>query len=207
MLIIWGFRTFFRTIAEGDFFCPKCGGDRGFKRREARRWFTVFFIPLIPLQKQGVVVRCATCGMNYNEAVLNRPTTAAFSARLQDAARGIVVQVLRAGLITSPAARGTAITCVRQIGGAPTYDDAALTADLDVVPADLGQLLASVSEQLADQGRESLLSAALAVARADGSLPPVRQRVVDTIGRQLGMTAAHVAGVIATSAQRSAHEG
>lgn len=206
MLLIWGFRTIFRTIAEGDFFCPKCGGDRRFQRREARRWFTLFFIPLIPLQKRGEVVRCATCHTNFNESVLARPTTAVFGARLQDAARGIVVQVLRSGLITSADARAVAVAQVRR-AGVPEYDDAALTADIDTVPSDLSTLLGSVAEQLAEQGRESLLTSAVIVALADGQMTGARQSVVEAVGRQLGMTAAHVTGVVATVSQRSTREG
>jgi hypothetical protein len=206
MLLIWGFRTIFRTIAEGDFFCPTCGGDRTFQRREARRWFTLFFIPLIPMQKRGEVIRCTTCGTNFNESVLSRPTSAVFGARLQDAARGVVVQVLRSGLITSADARAVAIAQVLR-AGVQGYDDAALTADLDTVPSDLSTLLGSVSEQLAEQGRESLLTAAVTVALAEGPLPAARQQVVETIGRQLGMTAAHVAGVVAVVSQRSTREG
>jgi len=46
LLIILGLRVFYRTIAQGTFHCRRCGGDRPYRHRAGRRWFTVFFVPL-----------------------------------------------------------------------------------------------------------------------------------------------------------------
>ena len=48
MLIIFGLRVFYRTIAQGTFHCRRCGGDRPYRHRVGRRWFTLFFLPVIP---------------------------------------------------------------------------------------------------------------------------------------------------------------
>ena len=61
MLIIWGLRVIYRTIAQGVFFCRKCGGDRRYRRRVGRRFIALFFIPLIPLTRTGEHVQCTTC--------------------------------------------------------------------------------------------------------------------------------------------------
>ena len=47
MLIIFGLRVFYRTIAQGTFHCRRCGGDRQYRHRAGRRWFTLFFLPVI----------------------------------------------------------------------------------------------------------------------------------------------------------------
>ena len=49
MLIIWGLRVVYHTIAQGVFYCRKCGGDRNYRHQAGRRFFTLFFIPIIPL--------------------------------------------------------------------------------------------------------------------------------------------------------------
>ena len=70
MLIIFGLRVFYRTIAQGIFHCRRCGGDREYRHRNGRRWFTLFFIPVIPLNKVGENVQCMTCKTRYQTSVL-----------------------------------------------------------------------------------------------------------------------------------------
>ena len=57
-MIIFGFSVFyiFGLIGRGQFHCPNCGGDRNYEHRTARRFFTLFFLPVIPLDKVGEVV-------------------------------------------------------------------------------------------------------------------------------------------------------
>ena len=65
MLIIFGLRVFYRTIAQGTFHCRRCGGDRQYRHRAGRRWFTLFFLPVIPLNSVGEHVQCTTCRTRY----------------------------------------------------------------------------------------------------------------------------------------------
>ena len=82
MLIIFGLRVFYRTIAQGIFHCRRCGGDREYRHRAGRRWFTVFFLPVIPLNQVGEHVQCTTCRTRYVTDVLSQPTTAQMQAAL-----------------------------------------------------------------------------------------------------------------------------
>jgi hypothetical protein len=70
IVIIFGLRTWWRTIGQGMFHCRQCGADRQYRHRAGRRWFTLFFIPLIPLNKVGENVMCTTCKTRYQPAVL-----------------------------------------------------------------------------------------------------------------------------------------
>jgi hypothetical protein len=199
--IIWGFRTRFKTLANGMFFCPKCGGDRSYELRSARRWFTLYYIPLFPAGKPGNEhVRCTTCSGTFARQILARPTSGQLSSLLLDGVRGAVVHVLRTGSTTSPAAREIAVAEIGR-AGLSAYTDADLTADLDVVPGDLAQLFGTLGGQLADGGKESLLTSASRVALADGALSDLERQVLGSIGANLGMTPVHVAGVITTAEQ------
>ena len=51
MLIFFGLRVFYRTAGQGTFHCQRCGGDREYRHKVGRRWFTLFFIPVIPLNR------------------------------------------------------------------------------------------------------------------------------------------------------------
>jgi len=73
LLIIVGMRVFYRTIARGVFHCRRCGGDREYRHRNGRRWLTLFFVPVIPLNKVGEHVVCSTCRTRYHPDVLTLP--------------------------------------------------------------------------------------------------------------------------------------
>jgi uncharacterized Zn-finger protein len=72
-LILFGWRVFYRTIAQGIFHCPRCDADRKYRHRRGRRWFTLFFIPVIPLNSAGEDVQCTTCRTRYQADVLRQP--------------------------------------------------------------------------------------------------------------------------------------
>lgn len=63
--IIFGWRTRHNVLQVGRTNCPSCGCDRDFQHLESRLWFTLFFIPVLPLNKQGEAIRCLICGAHY----------------------------------------------------------------------------------------------------------------------------------------------
>src|SRR5215470_19514294 len=75
-LIVWGLRVFyFGRVTQGVFHCPECGGDRHYSHKIGRRWFTLFFVPVIPLNVVADVVQCGACNTRYTMNVLNVPTS------------------------------------------------------------------------------------------------------------------------------------
>ena len=72
MFFILGLKTRLSTIDTGMFRCPNEGGDRAYRHVRARRWFTLFFLPVIPLGTQGEWVRCQGCGTQYGPDVVDR---------------------------------------------------------------------------------------------------------------------------------------
>ncbi len=200
MLIIWGLRIIYHTVAQGAFFCRKCGGDRSYRRRAGRRFVTVFFIPLIPLTKTGEHVQCATCKTRYVSDVLRLPTAARMRAALPAGMRALVAVMLRAGDPASQVARRRAIETVTG-AGAQGYDDAALDADL-ALPAEEGRrAIAVLSEQLQVHAREWYLAEAIRIAMTDGPLTGAERAAADAVAADLGLTQAQVIGVITLTEQ------
>jgi hypothetical protein len=198
--LIWGWKVRFKTLSTGVFFCPRCGGDRPYELRLAKRWFHLYYIPVIPAKELGRQVKCGVCTTSFTEAALARPTSGQLSSLLIDAARGVVVHVLRAGSTESPVARQAAVAEIVR-AGLPNYADADLTADLGVVPGDLSPLLGTLGQQLADTGKEALVGGAARVALADGPLTDLERQVLVSTGAAIGMTATHTAGVISLAEQ------
>jgi zinc-ribbon family len=206
LLLIFGLRVFYRTVGQGTFHCQRCGGDREYRHRAGRRWFTLFFIPVIPLNHVGEHVQCTVCGTRYRMDVLNLPTAAQMQEALPAGMQAAAVAMLRAGGGSSAPARRRAIDAVKGAGVAD-YDDAALDADLTAaaMPAQPGQdrpgqdlagPLNRLAIQLAVPAREWFLAEVVRIGLADGMLSDDERHTAQEVAAQLGMTPAQARGVI-----------
>lgn len=196
MLLIWGFRARYKTLAEGTFFCPREGGDRTYHHRQARRWFTLFFLPLIPLKVLGEFVECQSCKAAYDETVLTMATAASMIDNLADAMRQAVVSMITADGVVEESERAKGFEVIQRYADTP-YTMENLNDDLkDLRHGDLVGQLGNVAGMLNDRGKESLLAACLEIAAADGSIDERETARIEQAGLALGMSSAHVKGVV-----------
>ena len=65
MLIIFGTKNIGKTISRGTFSCVRCNTERQYQLKENRKYFSLFFIPVIPLEKQGDTLECTFCKTVY----------------------------------------------------------------------------------------------------------------------------------------------
>ena len=200
MLIIFGLRVFYRTVGQGTFHCQRCGGDREYRHRDGRRWFTLFFIPVIPLNSVGGHVQCTTCRTRYVTDVLGQPTTAQMQAALPAGMRAGAAIMLRAGDPGSIPARQRAMAAITA-AGAQGYDDAALNTDLAYPAEAAAAALAQVGAQLAIHAKEWFLAEVVRIGMADGLLTGIERDAAYNIGASLGMTQAQALGLITMTEQ------
>ncbi|MBW8487627.1 zinc ribbon domain-containing protein [Actinomadura parmotrematis] len=201
MLIIFGLRVLLGTIGTGVFHCPQCGGDREYRLRRGRNWFTLFFIPVIPLNRTGgEIVECGTCHGRWTPGVLTVPTAAHLATVPATLVRLAVAQALRSGDVTHGPARDRAVAAVHRAGD-PAYDGTVLDADMarpfDQVRAEM----ARGAGVLAPQVREDVLRAAAEVALADGPLTVSEEETLGAVGADLDLTRVQVTGVLALARQ------
>ena len=196
MLIIWGFKARSKVIASGTFFCPRDGGDRDYEHKEARRWFTFFWIPLIPLKALGDFIECTSCKSTFYPDALKAKT----SDEIQDvstiAIRHVVVSMLQADGRVDESERQAALAVVARFASRP-YNVAAL--DHDLASLDSVNLVDSLEELgaiLNEHGKESVLTAAAYLAGADGDIDDRELETAHRIGDALGMSKAHIQGTI-----------
>ncbi len=197
-MIIFGVRGRLHTSSSGSFFCPQCNADRQYVLRGARRWFTLFFIPIFPVTSvKNVHVHCETCGGNFADSVLNLPTTDALRDLQATSFRSCAVAVLKAGDPTSALARAAAIDALTGYGA--TVDDTTLDADLATSdPAQMSVYAAPIAPRLNDRGREQFFAGCAQVALADGPLTAAELDALRNLGESLNLSSAHQTGVIAT---------
>jgi hypothetical protein len=62
MFFLFGFRTKAKAIKQINYPCSKCARNTVFTAVESKRYFTLFFIPVIPLGGNHFI-RCNLCGL------------------------------------------------------------------------------------------------------------------------------------------------
>jgi hypothetical protein len=62
-VIIFGFRSFVKSLAMLTMVCHRCGNPAAHRLIQRSRWFTLFFIPLIPLGFTRFTT-CTFCGVS-----------------------------------------------------------------------------------------------------------------------------------------------
>ena len=197
MILIWGWKPVSKAIDNGVFYCPNEAGDRHYDLMNAKRWFTVFFLPLIPLDELGQYVECRHCHSQYDTAVLELPSTSDVTDRLQAGLRAAIVSVIRsAGPEAAPHASVRALELLEEHAGVRM---SAAELRRDVTYTDVGSMhsaLSDVGEVLNEHGKESVLRVASEVAAATGVQDEAVIERLRMIGGQLGMSQAHARGVI-----------
>ena len=98
-MIIFGTRGVKTTKATGNFNCPQCEQKRDYRHRKVTQFFTLYFIPLIPLGSKGEYVECDHCKGTFIPRVLdNKPSQdkQAFMAMYEQAIRHVMVKIMLA---------------------------------------------------------------------------------------------------------------
>ena len=73
-LIIFGTKGVTSCVTTGSFGCPTCAQERPFQHMRVRRFFTLYWIPLIPLDVVGEYIECLFCHMKFKQSVLGPAT-------------------------------------------------------------------------------------------------------------------------------------
>jgi hypothetical protein len=69
-MIIFGTSNRFKTVQSGTFYCPHCQTTRNYELKQGKRYFSLYFIPLIPMGDLGQFVECQTCHLTFQPDVL-----------------------------------------------------------------------------------------------------------------------------------------
>jgi hypothetical protein len=205
LLLIWGLRVFYRTIGQGVFHCRRCGGDRHYRLRSGRRFFTLFFIPVIPLNKVGEHVQCLTCKTRYHTNALAAPTAEQMQAALPAGMRAAASAILRAGDAGNLLARRKAVEAITG-AGAQGYDENALDRDLAQPLEYVTPALNQVGQQLAVQAKEWFLAEVVRIGMTDGPLSDAERQAAQGVAADLGMTQAQAYGVISMTERATTTE-
>lgn len=188
------------TFASGRFTCPSCGAEMQYEHNRVRQYLRVLVLPLVPVHRATEYVECQGCKGTWDSGVLRynpAEAQALFRDLYHEAAFRVMVRITAADARIDPAEVETVRDIYRSLTGRAldpvdiTTEVAALMGDTSSVATDV----ASIALKLSNRSRETVVRAALCVARADGEITRDEWSVIGELGMTLGMSPAHVRGV------------
>lgn len=200
-MIIFGTRGVKFTKEEGQFFCPQCESERPYRHRSVRRFFTLYFIPVIPLDKLGEYVECRTCKGTFVPEVLDyRQDVDAdqFLSEYEKALRHSLVLMMLADGEIDPNEKQVVMDVVNKFShhdiGLPELD--AYIQQVKAYPEPVDKYLRGVAARLNEHGKEAVIKCAFAVAAADGHIDDGELALLKEMAQALDMPNAHLKGIV-----------
>jgi uncharacterized membrane protein YebE (DUF533 family) len=203
-MIIFGTRGVTWNGESGEFVCPGCGGTtQQYTRKTIRRFFTLYFIPLIPLDKLGEYIECQHCRNTYNEQVLNYNPAA-----MQEKARAEFVEHVKRIMVLAAIVHGrideAKLDAIRE-----TYRDLSGTtlSNFDIqqelalarqAKGGMPAYAARFAGNLNEHGKEMVLKSVLAVLAADeGMIGQEELDLLNELAASMNVSQAHLRGILA----------
>ncbi len=210
-MIIFGTGGVTYSKGNGDFFCPECSSDRPYKHKRVRRFFNLYFIPIVPLDLVGEYVECQQCRGTYHLSVLEYdPESLAqgMQAEFHKAVKRVMVLMMLADGNVDPEEVRIVREVYGQLANVQLSEDE-VNAEIEDAQSDsrgIEAYLADLAGNLNDTGKEIVLRGAFLVAAADGEFQEEEQQLMGSIGQALGMSSAHVNGVLSALTDEAASE-
>ena len=200
-LIIFGTRGVTYGSEGGQFFCPDCSGKQQYLHKRVRRFFTLYFIPLIPLDLLGEYIECQQCTSTYKTSILDynpEKAAAAEEAEFQKAMRRVLVLMMLADGVVEESEVEAIQTILGKLEDR-TISRQEIDSEVDRArkeSQDIQAYCRGMAGYLNDSGREMVVKAAILVAGADGHFDEKERDALANIATALNMSRAHFSGII-----------
>ncbi len=201
-MIIFGTRGVTTTPERGNFYCPSCASENSYAHKRVRRFFTLYFIPVIPLNVLGEYIECQECKDTFRNEVLEHrppPGSAEIEAEFQRAIKRAMVlmtladgQVQDAEMQTMASIFGKIVG--RELNEQDLRDEVKLAQTEDQTIADY---LRAVSPYVNNSGKEMIIKAMFHVAAADGVFEDAEKKLLADTAKALEVSSAHLNGILA----------
>ena len=206
-MIIFGTRGMTSNAASGDFHCPECSpvfkAKMNYVHKKVRRFFTLYFIPLIPLDLHGEYIECQRCRGTYKLGILDYDPdkeNAEFEAEYHRTIKLVMIQMMLAdGVIDDEE-----IDAIRNIYSHLTGKEITVgeiradSASLQASKQDICTMLKGMAGSLNDNGKAMVVRAAFMVATADGEFHDDEKILISSLGRAMSMSGNELKAIISS---------
>ena len=187
-MILLGSRGITSTLEDRQFQCPQCSGTQNGKLKQVRNFFTVYFIPIIPLNVAGRYVECSSCAGTFGEEVLSYDPEKERQENETRMLRVMVMAALADGRVDD-LERGEINKQYEEITGLPLAANT-LNEEIRMATssgADLNTYAASFASDLSGKGKALLVKLAFHTMSASGELQPGHQQQLMKLSGTLGI--------------------
>lgn len=200
-MIIFGTRSVKFTKEEGHFHCPQCACKTAYKLKSARRFFTLYFIPLIPLDHLGDYVECRSCRGTFVTRVLEYQQDAnsdQFLSEYEKAIKHSVILMMLADGEIDEREKEVVLQVINKF----SHNDINMSQLEEYIiqaqdkPEDVSTYLKRVAPRLNGHGKEIVIKCALSVAAADGHIDDSEIALLQEMATALNMTDSHIRGIL-----------
>jgi len=228
-MIIFGTRGLKLNAGTGMFLCPSCRRQQPYHHKKVRRFFTLYFIPVIPLNVAGEYVECDTCKGTFKPTVLS--LTAAQLGGVPPGAPGIPGVPASAAAPAPPAGvapqdvrslcfrgmsaiaqadggiddleAGVAMSVMRSLGLEleSTKVKAQMSSSTD--RDELMTRLRAVARSLSDKDKEQIARTAYMVAMSDGRIGDAERALLAQMAKEIGLPAAQLDSTLGAKIARA----
>lgn len=205
-MIIFGTRGVKSTIKEGQFLCPQCASNKNYKHKKVTKFFTLYFIPLIPLGQAGEFVECQTCKGTFVPRVLDyNPNNDKnkFQSQYEKAMRHSMILMLLADGIIDDEEVNVVQKIINKFGHNDITKDELIKLIEDVQQRNepIQKYLSQIAPSLNEHGKEIIIKCGLAVAAADGHIDDSEIALIHDMAKSLDMSSSHLKGILQDAAK------
>jgi uncharacterized tellurite resistance protein B-like protein len=202
-MIIFGTKGRSIKMDSGEFNCPNCNIKRVYNKKYVQDWFTLYFIPILPVgSKKNEHIECEEClniyhldVIDYKPGLNDEEVTSEYEKALQN--------VLCLMIIADENIEDQEIKTVSNIFNKLTNDKKLSKVKInktinnlkkDNLTAD--EYLKNIKPYLNIEHRELIIKAMYYVAGSDGHLDDRESELLMDTAKILEMTSAHIKGIL-----------
>ena len=199
-MILWGSNS--KTFAErnGNFYCPECDDYKNYEFRKVKKYFILFFILQFETEDLGEYVECGECKSTFKEDVLKYDPKASdleIRGLYFSAARDIMISIAMADGKIGDNEFEKIINSFEKITQIKLGKVDLLEAirNLKTREHTLSEITKAVAPYLNDQGKETVLRAAITISKADGVIQEEELNLLHALADDLLLPKPYANGV------------
>ena len=188
MFVLFGEQSRNQEVASGDFDCPVCLGRQHYHHRRIKQYFSLFFIPLLPLEDSANYLICSGCQACFDPQILKQPQEYCQACNHQALRRALCYLV--AGYGDTTRSREQMRTLYQDATGQP-LDDAAIDDELQLIHSGLSATLPylhQLAPRLSAHAKQQLVLASYQLARRLGEMDFDDRVRINTLAAELGLS-------------------
>ena len=206
-MILFGTRGIKSTIKSGSFYCPQCESNKPYRHQKVTTFFTIYFVPLIPLKSAGEFVECNHCKGTFIPRILTSKNTKneEFLAIYQKTIKHAMILIMLADGVIDNNEKKVVLDIINKFGK-NDLSISELEREIEIIRKgnnDLNTYLKTIGSSLNEHGKEVIIKCAISVAYADGNLDKSELDLIYKMSKSMGMSSAHLKGILSEIPKKS----